>query len=102
MTPKSSRAAAFIFGALVLVGVAVWQTGTSVATFSPRGAKKRTTSDRSIVFDHSSLTFAELLARLPTSADEQPLAEDAYKIQFTAKENAFLSVQRCTQIHSFL
>ena len=94
MTPKSSRAAAFIFGALVLVGVAVWQTGTSVATFSPRGAKKRTTSDRSIVFDHSSLTFAELLARLPTSADEQPLAEDALRIADGEMDLAFRDAVR--------
>lgn len=94
MSAKPTRAMVTVFAALVVVGVAVWRTGLPVGAPSPRTAEQKTTNDRTIIFDHTSLTTAEELARMPTTAEEQPLAEEALRIADSEMDLAFRSAVR--------
>jgi hypothetical protein len=94
VSSKSTRAAAIVGVALAVALVAVWRTGRPVEAPSARAAQKQATRDRTIVFDHSSLTIAEVLARMPTSAEEQPFAESALRLADSEMDLAFRGAVR--------
>ena len=90
---KRNRAVILIAVALLAVSWGVYQTGNQPAP-RPSSAARQAPSARSIVVDESSLMTAEQLARMPTTADERPFAEDALRIADNEMDLAFAQAVR--------
>jgi small-conductance mechanosensitive channel len=81
--------------ALVAVAYGINRTDREPVPPAPRGAR-RSPSDRTIIVDQSSLTIAEQLVRMPTTADERPFAEEALRVADQEMDLAFASAVRMT------
>ncbi len=90
---KRNRAVILIAVALLAVSWGVYQTGNQPAP-RPSSAARPAPSARTIVVDESSLMTAEQLARMPTTADERPFAEDALRIADNEMDLAFSQAVR--------
>ncbi|HEY5490246.1 MAG TPA: mechanosensitive ion channel domain-containing protein [Gemmatimonadaceae bacterium] len=98
MKLRQNRALIVIAVVLLAVAWGVYRTGNQPAPPSARGAPgaRRAPSDRTIVVDQSSLVTVEQLLRMPTTADERPLAEDARRIADNEMDLAFAQAVRRT------
>lgn len=81
--------------ASLAVAAGIYRTGDKPAPPLSRSAR-RALSDGTIIVDQSSLTTAELLLRMPTTADERPFAEDALRIADNEMDLAFAQAVRRT------
>jgi small-conductance mechanosensitive channel len=92
---KQDSAVVLLVAAIAIVAVGIYRTGQRDPSLANRAAR-RTTSDRSIVVDQSSLITAEQLVRLPTMADERQFALDALRLADQEMDLAFAQAVRQT------
>jgi small-conductance mechanosensitive channel len=98
MKTKQNSAAVVILVLLAAAVYGVFQTGREEAVV--RGAATRfSPADSAVVVDQSSLTTARQLVRLPTTADERPLAEDALRLGDQEMDLAFADAVREAATH---
>jgi small-conductance mechanosensitive channel len=92
---RQNTALLVIVAALVAVMYGIYRTNDAVD--APRAATThRGPSNREIVVDQSSLTTAEQLVHMPTTADERPFAEDALRTADNEMDLAFAQAVRRT------
>jgi small-conductance mechanosensitive channel len=92
MRSKLNGAAVIILVLLALVGYGLYETGRDEPPPSAPAARFSTGSAVSI--DESSLTTAQELVRMPTVADERPLAEEALRLGDQEMDLAFADAVR--------
>ena len=91
---RQNTAFVVIVAALIAVTYGIYRTDD--AGQSPSASARRAPSNREIVVDQSSLATAEQLVRMPTTADERPLAEDALRTADNEMDLAFAQAVRRT------
>ncbi len=95
MSVKQNRT--IIVVVLLLLGAAYGIRRSEVVPASTTAqATRRAPSDRSIVVDQTSLVVVEQLIRMPTSADERAIAEDALRTADNEMDLAFAQAVRRT------
>jgi len=95
MTLKQNGPIVLIVALLLAVGVGIYRTGQQLGP-ATANAVRRSPADRNIVVDKSSLTTAEQLVRMPTTAEERPFAEDALRLADQEMDLAFAQAVRAT------
>jgi small-conductance mechanosensitive channel len=88
---KYNSAILLLVAALIAVGFGIYRT--SVQTAAPP-ITRRSSGNRALTVDQSSLTTAEVLVRMPTAADERPFAEDALHLADQEMDLAFAQAVR--------
>ena len=98
MRTKQNSAAVVLLVLLAAAGYGIFQTGREGAV--SRGPTARfSPTDSAVVVDQSSLTTAQQLVRLPTTADERTLAEDALRLGDQEMDLAFADAVREAATH---
>jgi len=88
---RENGATVLLVALLAAVGYAVYRTGPTAGVLPAPG---RTSANRSVDVDQSSLITAEQLLRLPTTADERPFAEDVLRLADKEMDLAFAQAVR--------
>src|SRR5579862_3085161 len=93
MNLKESSAAAVLVVLLAAAGYGVVYTSHEAGSAGAVGTRL-SSGDSSVVVDQGSLLTAQRLVRLPTTADERPLAEGALRIGDQEMDLAFAEAVR--------
>jgi small-conductance mechanosensitive channel len=97
MHSRQTVLAGAVVALLAAAAYGVYSTGTEPRQGSTRGASA--SADSTPILDESALRTAQALVRMPTTADEMPLAQDALRLADQEMDLAFADAVRQAAAH---